>query len=175
MPVVVQGAVSARKALKQISPDLAKESQKEIAGLLKEVTAKARGFVPSVSPMSGWAKSEGTEGKWATRAFDYTTIKRGISYSTARGRANRKGFRSVATIYNKSAAGAIYETAGRKSGNTGKFTPNLGGSLKGKSPKMTGRAMFRAWDEDGGKTNARVIKAIEKCIQNVYTATRKGK
>jgi hypothetical protein len=30
------------------------------------------------------------------------------------------------------------------------------------SRKMKGRAIFRAWAEDGGKTNAAVIKAIEK-------------
>jgi hypothetical protein len=27
---------------------------------------------------------------------------------------------------------------------------------------MKGRAIYRAWAEDGGKTNAAVIKAIEK-------------
>ena len=30
------------------------------------------------------------------------------------------------------------------------------------SRKMKGRAIFRAWAEDGGKTNAAVIAAIEK-------------
>ena len=30
-----------------------------------------------------------------------------------------------------------------------------------RSRKMKGRAIFRAWKEDGGKTNAAVIKAIE--------------
>jgi hypothetical protein len=29
------------------------------------------------------------------------------------------------------------------------------------SRKMRGRAIFRAWAEDGGKTNAAIIKAIE--------------
>jgi hypothetical protein len=31
-----------------------------------------------------------------------------------------------------------------------------------RSKKMRGRAIYRAWAEDGGKTNAAVIKAIEK-------------
>lgn len=172
MPVVVKGAVEARKALKQLSPDLAKQSQKEISGLLRSVTNRARGFVPSESPMSGWAK---TEGKWANRAYDAATIKRGISFSAAPSKANKKGFRSLATIYNKSAAGAIYETAGRKSGIVGNFTPNIGGELKGKDRKTTGRLIFNAWDQDGGKTQARVIKAMEASIQHFHELTRKAK
>ena len=31
-----------------------------------------------------------------------------------------------------------------------------------RSRKMKGRAIFRAWKDDGGKTNAAVIKAIEE-------------
>lgn len=174
MPVVVQGAATARKALKQLSPDLAKQTQKEISGLLRAVTNRARGFVPNESPMSGWASSKGIWGESARR-YDASVIKRGITYSAAPSRANKRGFRSMATIYNKSAAGAIYETAGRKSGMIGNFTPNIGGQLKGKDQKTQGRAMFRAWDEDGGKTQARVVKALETSIQNVINFTRKAK
>jgi len=63
---------------------------------------------------------------------------------------------------NKSAAGAIYETAGRKSGITGNFTPRLGGQLVGKGQKMTGRAIFRAFEDDRGKAQDGVVKAIFK-------------
>ena len=31
-----------------------------------------------------------------------------------------------------------------------------------RSTKMRGRAIYRAWDEDGGKTNAAVLKSIQK-------------
>ena len=167
MPVVVQGAVAARKALKQLNPELAKQTNKEISSLLKVITTKARGFVPSESPMSGWSTSKET-GTWLPRAFDSMTIRRGITYSLSPTRPNDKGFRSVATIYNKSAAGAIYETAGRKSGLTGNFSPRMGGELKGKKPTETGRLIFRAWDEDNGRIKAKVIKALEGTIEKVY-------
>jgi hypothetical protein len=65
----------------------------------------------------------------------------------------------LVSIVNKSAAGAIYETAGRKNAG-GNFSPRLNGDLKGRD-KMQGRAIFRAWDEDQGKTQGAVIKAIE--------------
>ena len=111
MPVQVQGAVELRKALRQYAPSLAKETQKEIAGHLRKVVNRARGFVPSDSPLSGWANDVG---EWSYRAFDAGTIRRGISYSTTPSKPNKRGFRSLAQIFNSSAAGAIYETAGRK-------------------------------------------------------------
>jgi len=65
----------------------------------------------------------------------------------------------LVSIWNKSAAGAIYETAGRKNPG-GNFSPRLGGDVKGRN-KLQGRAIFRAWEEDQGKTQGAVIKAIE--------------
>ena len=111
MPVELDNAVALRKALKQYTPDLAKETQKEIAGHLRKVVSKARGFVPSDSPLSGWANPVGI---WEARAFNSGIVKKGLGYSTTPTKPNKRGFRSLATIFNKSAAGAIYETAGRK-------------------------------------------------------------
>jgi len=110
MPVELENAVALRKAMKEYTPELAKETQKEIAKHLKVVTNEARGYVPSSSPLSGWAKAVGV---WEYRAFNASTMKSGIGYSTTPSKPNRRGFRSLASIYNKSAAGAIYETAGR--------------------------------------------------------------
>jgi len=39
-----------------------------------------------------------------------------------------------------------------------------------RSRKMKGRAIFRAWKEDGGKTNAAVLKAIENSKIKFYNA-----
>lgn len=111
MPVELDNAVALSKALKNYAPDLAKETQKEIAGHLRKVVNQARGFVPAQSPLSGWGNQTGI---WEYRAFNAGIMKRGIGYSTMPTKPNKRGFRSLATIFNKSAAGAIYETAGRK-------------------------------------------------------------
>lgn len=111
MPVELDNAVALRKALNEYAPDLAKETQKEIAGHLRKVVNRARGFVPASAPLSGWANETG---EWEYRAFDAGAIRRGLGYSTAPSRPNKRGFRTLAQIFNKSAAGAIYETAGRK-------------------------------------------------------------
>ena len=181
MPVTVKGGIALRKALRKFTPDLAKETQKEMASLLKPITVKARGFVPSETPLSGWGKAKST-GKFPV--FDVKAAKGGIGYKTTPSRPNSQGFTSLARIHNKSASGAIYETAGRTnpSGSPDSRSNNpqagaifiasmnryskiadagiqAGGGRR--SRKMIGRGIFRAFAEDGGKTNAAVIKAIE--------------
>lgn len=173
MPVELRGAIALRKSLANYAPDLAKETQKQVAGALKTIVRDARGFLPSNDAVpSGWLK-ENQKGKWENRAYDFAIASRGITYQTSPSRANRRGFKSLAAIFNKSAAGAIYETAGRKSGIEGKFTPRLGGEIKGYKQKMQGRSMFRAWSEDQGRTNAAVIKAIETANNQVAILTKK--
>ena len=112
MPTEVKGAVELRKALKAFTPDLAKETQKEIAGILKPIVSRARGFIPSTAPLSGWAKSN--NGAWGNRVWSSSDAKRGIGYKTTPSKVNQSGFRSLARIVNASVSGSIYETAGRK-------------------------------------------------------------
>jgi hypothetical protein len=111
MPTEVKGAVELRKALRKFTPDLAKETQKEIAAILKPITVKARGFIPSSAPLSGWAKSG--NGTWGNRAWSSSEAKRGVGYKTSPSKPNRSGFRALARIVNASPSGSIYETAGR--------------------------------------------------------------
>ena len=206
MSTEVRGALELRKALKKYTPDLAKETQKEFAILLKPITAKARGFIKS--PLSNWAKPETINQRFPR--FSTRAAILGIGYKTTPSKPNKQGFRALARIVNASAAGAIYEWAGRvnpdgreqaglvpvvypghpnygkmirspdkgqgASSNPGagkqfvKMINARGGPIVDannqtgagrRSRKMKGRAIFRAWKEDGGKTNAAVLKAIE--------------
>jgi hypothetical protein len=159
MPTELKGASALRKALKQFSPDLDKEVRGEMVGFLQPLVKKARGFMPANSSIpSGWVgKSE--EGKFPK--YDAATARRGVGYKLTPTKPNRQGWVQSVSIHNKTAGGAIFETAGRKSGVTGKFTPRLQGTLTG-SGKMQGRAMFKAYKEDEGKAKAGVIKALEK-------------
>jgi len=159
MPTELKGANALRKALKQFSPDLDKEVRGEMVGFLKPLVKKARGYMPANSAMpSGWV---GTSEDGGFPKYDASVARRGIGYKLTPTKPNRQGWISTVSIRNKSAGGAIYETAGRKSGNSGKFTPRLQGTLAG-SGKMQGRAMFKAYREDEGKAKAGVIKALEK-------------
>jgi len=160
MPTELKGANELRKALKQFSPDLDKATRDEMVGFLKPLVKKARGFMPSNADMpSGFIKHDV---KTATfPMYDAGEVRRGIGYKLTPTKPNREGWSSTVSIHNKTAAGAIFETAGRKSGITGRFTPRFQGQLTG-SGKMAGRSMFRAYKEDEGRAKAGVIKALEK-------------
>jgi hypothetical protein len=163
MPVAVKGAVALRKSLRQFTPDLAKQLPKEMAIALKPVVKTARGYAPSDSQiLSGWKPRSMGEGRFPT--YNASMVKAGIGYKTTPSKPNRRGFRSLARLFNKTAAGAIYETAGRKTPDS-IFVKNLNSKypsvFKGQA-KMQGRALFRAYEEDEGKAQDGVLRAIEK-------------
>jgi len=116
MPASVKGGIELRKALKQFSPDLAKETQKELGAILKPITKAARGYIPSTTPLSGWANAN-QQGVWSKRIWSSGDAKRGIGYKTTPSKPNRSGWRSLARIVNASVTGSIYETAGRLNPN----------------------------------------------------------
>jgi hypothetical protein len=119
MPASVKGGIELRKALREFTPELAKETQKELGKILKPITNKARGYIPSTAPLSGWADSN-QKGSWSKRVWSSSEAKRGIGYKTTPSKPNRSGFRSLVRIVNASVSGSIYETAGRKSGLDGR-------------------------------------------------------
>jgi len=167
MPVEVKGVIELRKALRQFSPDLGKGLTAEMGAALKPIVRKSRSFLPSNDQtLSNWVGTAG-RGQGRFPQYDASIARKGITYKTSPSKANRRGFRSLATIFNKTAAGAIYETAGRKTPNS-VFVRNLNnkayGALKG-SGKERGKVIYRAWEEDQGKTQDAVLRAIEKAAQ----------
>jgi hypothetical protein len=160
MPTELKGANALRKALKQFDPDLDKEVRGEMVGFLKPLVKKARGFLPSnLEAPSGFVKHEVKTAKFPM--YDAAEARRGVGYKLTPTKPNRQGWISTVSIHNKTAGGAIVETAGRKSGITGNFTPRFSGTLEGRG-KMQGRAMFKAYKQDEGKAKLGVIRALEK-------------
>jgi hypothetical protein len=183
MRIKIEGVKQTRKAIRDFAPDLNKELNKELKLALAPIAKKARGFVPNDSPMSGWASRSFSEARFPM--YNSRTIRAGIGFSTKPGKVTRSGFTSNAKIFNKSVAGAIYETAGRANNGQGqpwvgpaaggtskkvsrsinpnageKFIENLGpltSSLKGR-----GRLILKAWAQDQGKAYGAAIKAIDK-------------
>jgi hypothetical protein len=162
MPASVKGGVKLRKALRAFAPDLAKETQKEIAGALKPITKTARGYFPDDGQvLSGWLARENSQARFPS--YNARIVKAGVGYKTSPSKPNRRGFRSLARVFNKSAAGAIYETMGRKTPSS-RFVQNqnnkYGSQMKG-DQKMEGRALFRAYEENNGKAREAVLAAIK--------------
>jgi hypothetical protein len=172
MPVSVKGGIELRKALRAYTPDLAKQMPKEIATALKPVVKVAKGYLPdNGSILSGWRSRDNYTGKFPL--YDASIARRGISFKTTPSKANSRGFRSLARLLNKTAAGAIYETMGRKTPNS-RFVQNqrskYGSEFKGQG-KEQGAVLFRAYDEDRGAARDGVLRAIEKASSDFKKAT----
>jgi len=179
MPTELKGGIQLKKALREFEPDLAKSLQKEMQTALKPIVAKARGFVPTQSPLRNW-KSQ-SAGNWPV--YDSGLMRRGISYKTSPTKPNRTGFVYLASVHNKTASGAIFETAGRKNPfgqpwvgknkmvGQKKYShsnnPTAGQTFISRLPvmqgggKYRGRAIFKAWAQDQGKTNKAVMQAVQ--------------
>lgn len=118
MPTEVKGLIELRKALKDYAPNLAVQLDDQMALALGGVVKKAQTYVPSDSPLSNWSyrkrSEKNAEGLRKFPLFNAARIVKGIKYSSTPRRTNRRGFKAVYYIINKSAEGAIYETAGRK-------------------------------------------------------------
>jgi len=183
MPVVVEGIVGLRKALKNYAPDLQKQMNNEIRTAMKDVIKDARSRVPDSTRLYNWSDmgielTSRTSRERAFPAYNPTLIRRGLTYSIGRQRRNRIGFVSLFTLFNKSAIGAIVETAGRAnpsgSPRSQSNNPNAGAmfnttlsnqvgalrSYKGSDRKTTGRLLFAAYADNQGKALDAIMKAI---------------
>ena len=182
MPVVVEGLDNTRRAMKKFTPDLYDQMNSEIKDAMIIVRNHGRAYVP-FSTMSGWEHQKGT---WSNRAFNSVAVKKGIVYRMGQTKANAKGFRSFYSVINKTAAGAIFETAGRANpngqpwvGRKGKggnryshssnptagrtFIRNIQGNLIG-GGKQKGRLIYRAWAKDNNLVLPAAVKAINKAV-----------
>ena len=191
MPVVVEGIVGLRKALRNYGDVLLKEFDNQVKAELKPIVNDAKAKVPSYAPggLYNW-NDTGKERKSRTGrnrafpAYNAAIIKKGLTYSLAKNRQDQTGFVSMFTLFNRSAAGAIIETAGRA--NPGgssrsesnnpyagqKFIGAMNGigalkDYKGQGQKTTGRLLFAAYWRNQGKALNAIMRAID--IANVKT------
>lgn len=185
MPVEVKGLVETQKALKKLAPDLYDNMRQEIRVALRTVSNDAKQMVqPAVYGLYNWqttgaeVKSR-TSRKEAFPKYDPKVIRKGLTYTLGRSKRNNAGFIAMYSLLNKSRAGSIIETAGRKNINgdprSQSNNPNAGAHFNraiqgtyggfgkvGKSRMDQGRLLFKAVENDQGKVYDAVFKAIAK-------------
>ena len=180
-----------RSALMKYEPALYKEMNKEIRVALKVVQKSARDLVPA-SLGSGLCNFQGDSTTTKSRTsrarafpkYDAREVKKGIVISIGKSKRNSNGFISYYSLINRSAAGQIVETAGRLNPNGSResqsnnpeagahfinvLNHNVGNFGKyGKGRKNAGRIIYRAAEEDQGKTRDAIIKALAKARQTL--------
>ena len=112
-PVELVGIEDVLHGLSFIDEDMKAKIQLAIAPPMYAIAAKAKGFVPA-KVLSGWSKPIGADINYKPfPKYDAGTIRAGIGYNAGENKTFKNGFKVSNYIYNVSAAGRIYETAGR--------------------------------------------------------------
>ena len=121
MPTEVKGLIELKKALKDYAPNLAAQLDDQMGLALGGIVKKSQSYVPNESPLTNWSyrkrSEKNAEGQRKFPLYNSARVVKGIKYSSTPRKTNRRGFKAVYYIINKSAEGAIYETAGRKNPN----------------------------------------------------------
>ena len=191
MPVIIEGVVGLKKALRQLAPDIKKEMDKEIRNALKPIIKDARSKVGGTAPGDlinwndpGYTRKPRVPGKKeAFPSYNQTIIRRGLTYSVATSRMQNSGFVSLFTLFNKSRTGAIIETAGRVGAPNPRAASNnpeagerfigamngIGGLVdySGRGRKSTGRLLYAAYARNQGRALNATLIAIEKAQRNL--------
>lgn len=196
MARVIEGLDETLAALREFYPHTYREMNKQIRPVMRGLVREAQSYVPeTVAGLSQWnyKNKSGKEPKsiiGKDRAFpryDAGTISRGIRFTTGKSRKNAKGWVSIYTIWNKSAAGSIAETAGRVNpfGNPKSRSNNpkagahfinsihnsIGKVYKvGTSFDQRGRIIFQAVSKDNGRAQRSILAAINRA--KLQTQTR---
>ena len=196
MAVKVSGLIETQKALKDLAPDLYTEMRKEIRVALRTVQKDAKSMVePAVYGLYNWqdtgaAVKSRTSRERAFPKYDPKVIKSGLTYSLGKSKRNRSGYVALYSLFNKSAAGAIIETAGRKNWRgdprSQSNNPHAGAHFNaaiqgtygglattGKSRIDQGRLLIKAIEQDQGRVYDSVFKAIAKA-ERLFMSTTKS-
>jgi hypothetical protein len=110
--VVLNGYNDFKKKLKAADADMRKAMDKEIKSFITPVSSLAKSYVPSVA-MRNW--KSGGQGVWSSRlGWDQSEVLKGIVVRQGGSRSKGSATSAAWRIQNKSAAGAVYELAGKK-------------------------------------------------------------
>jgi len=174
--IVLTGIKETVDALKQFDKAAARKFNKVINDELSRAERSADNLVIQFTnpaygtPMRGWRKTPATNprtrGGAGWPAWDVSTIQAGITKSRSQGKVRGDYTTSAGALVNKSAAGAIFEVAGRTPGSARKnqFIRYLSNSF-GKASRL----IWAVVDKDKEAIQKRVAAALEDAKKTLQT------
>lgn len=174
--VVLSGIKETLDALKQFDKSAVRNFNKVINTELANAERDAHGIVRGIgnsqsdTPMSGWRTYDAANPRRSSRggagwpAWNTGTVIAGIRKTKTQGKVRADYTTSAGALVNKSAAGAIFEVAGRINGKRAsgrksgeQFMRTLSARFKPAS-----RLIWRVVDKDRSKIEANVKKALDE-------------
>lgn len=157
--VEVLGSREAIKALSKLPKEIRNETRRNIRTAVRPIQAAARANIPDVA-LSGWSSWQRGRLYW-----DAGAARKGIGIRVGGGRQSDEVWRIV-TLTQRSAPGAVFEVAGRRS--SGK-TPQGRAFIRGLNSKhgRASRGVWRAVDANGQIINSSVKDAVDAAVRTV--------
>lgn len=176
---VLTGIKETLSALDSFDKQAVKEFNNVINSELRNAKKEAQASVKAEPPLSGWAtqppRNPRSRGGAGWPAWDQSIIRSGITTTKAQGKVRRDYTTNAGALKNRSAAGVIYEIAGRTNKTAGKnnFIENLS---RKDSPFMPSRLVWNVVDKNRAKITQNIYNALEKAKQTLQRNlnTRKG-
>lgn len=163
--IVLSGVKETLDALKEFDKDAVKRFNKVINSELSSAETSARVIVSRINnskgtgtPMSGWrqnnaSKPSSTRGGAGWPGFNPAEVAAGIVKSKAQGRVRGDYTTSAGALRNNSAAGAIFEVAGRKT--------------KGDSARTSSSQFLRTLSARFGKASRAIWSVVDKDAERI--------
>ena len=173
--IVLTGIKETVDALKEFDKNAVRRFNKVINDELAKAERDAHNIVRGIgngqtdTPMSGWRPYDAANPRRSTRGgagwpgWNTGVVIQGIRKTKAQGKVRRDYTTSAGALVNKSAAGAIFEVAGRKSGGSSarsqgaQFMRTLTARFKPAS-----RLIWSVVDKDRAKIEANVKRALDE-------------
>ena len=168
--IVLTGIKETLNDLKEFDKSAVRRFSKVINDELAGAERDAKNLISDQPPMSGWRKADAIRGK--TRGgegwpgWNAGEIKSKITKSKAQGKVRKDYTTSAGALLNKSAAGSIFEVAGRVASGTKRMTAQ---SSSGQFLRTIGnrfgkasRVVWRVVDKDKARIEANVEKALNE-------------
>jgi hypothetical protein len=163
--IVFTGVKETIRDLKQFDKDAVREFNTVLNSELRSAKNEAQQSVTQDPPLSGWntqpARNPRTRGGAGWPAWDQSIIRAGISSTRAEGKVRGDYTTSLGALKNRSAAGVIYEVAGRKNKTGGKkgFISNLS---RRDTQFMPSRLVWNVVDKNRNRISKNIYDALEK-------------
>jgi hypothetical protein len=160
--IVLTGIKETLKALESFDKQAVRDFTKVINSELSGAKKDAQALVSGTPPLSGWSTTAPakprTRGGAGWPAWDQSVIKSGISVSKAERKVRKDYTTSAGALINRSAAGVVYELAGRtnKSPGKNKFISSLNNETFSPS-----RLIWKIVDRDRDKIERKVEQALD--------------
>jgi hypothetical protein len=169
--IVLTGIKETLDSLKQFDKGAVRRFNKVINTELASAERDARNLISEEPPMSGWRKTDAAKGRvrggegWP--GWNAGEIRSKITKTKAQGKVRKGDYTtSAGALLNKSAAGSIFEVAGRKASGTRRmFATDSGGQFLrtlGNRFGNASRVVWRVVDKDRPRIQANVVKALNE-------------